>query len=65
MKQNTTVTEFEHFVEKFCKYLDPQIQPVCPLLIEQVGQEVIDVLIERENPTVVCQQIKLCNSTRI
>ncbi|KAL9653526.1 hypothetical protein ABK040_012553 [Willaertia magna] len=59
----TTVNEVIKIATKICPYLDPEIRAVCPLLIEQMGPEIVEVILERENPQVVCTTLHFCNAT--
>ena len=66
--ENTTEQELFALVDKICPFLDPQIASVCPAMVEQMGPIVLQALVERENPEVLCTQLKFCdkkNSTRV
>lgn len=52
--RNSTVDDLEKFLDLVCPFLQPDYRIVCPMMIKAFGQEIVDLLIERENPTHIC-----------
>ncbi|KAG2374160.1 hypothetical protein C9374_010997 [Naegleria lovaniensis] len=59
---NITAQEVIKLATKICPYLQPEIQPVCPLLVKQMTPEILEILVTRENPHVLCQQLGACKN---
>ncbi|KAL0491341.1 prosaposin [Acrasis kona] len=59
--KDTTVAKAVNLISNtICPHLEPKIKAVCPRIIAQFGPTVFEVLIERENPTVLCRMMRLC-----
>ncbi|KAF0981287.1 hypothetical protein FDP41_012547 [Naegleria fowleri] len=62
---NITAEEVIKLATKVCPYLQPEIQPVCPLLIKQMTPEILEILVTRENPHVLCAQLGACKNETV
>jgi hypothetical protein len=60
--QNSTIGFIEKEIKLVCPYLQREYRDVCPLLIDQMAPEIVQVLLTRENPEVVCKMIGLCSA---
>ncbi|KAJ4459565.1 putative Proactivator polypeptide [Paratrimastix pyriformis] len=63
LTQAKTEEEIVKAVEQVCSRLPGFIQGPCHDLIEQYGPEIIQLLVDKENPQTICTQIKLCNKS--
>jgi hypothetical protein len=60
LEQNSTIHYVEEQVKRVCVYMRDEYRAVCGKMIEQMTPEIIQILIQRENPKVVCSQLALC-----
>ncbi|KAL0490184.1 saposin-related protein [Acrasis kona] len=60
VKESTVAKAVDIISNTVCPHLEPKIKAVCPKIIAQFGPTVFKVLIERENPTVLCRMMRLC-----
>jgi len=49
-------------VEQVCSILPSQYQSECDTLIQEYGQEIIQVLINKLSPQILCSTIGLCST---
>jgi hypothetical protein len=59
---NGTAQQLEVYLNKLCFVLPDLLQAQCVMLVAQLP-DIIKQLAEQEPPKVVCQQIKMCNSS--
>lgn len=59
VESSTTEAEIEQGLERICNILPKKYQPVCELAKTQVPA-LLELLIAKETPEVICQQLKLC-----
>eukprot|EP00762_Andalucia_godoyi_P002373 ANDGO_02749.mRNA.1 hypothetical protein DICPUDRAFT_57722 len=57
---STTETDIEKFVDLVCPFIPKADQAVCPAMIAQMAPIILESLVRKENPTVVCTAIRLC-----
>ncbi|KAL0220993.1 hypothetical protein RCL1_000847 [Eukaryota sp. TZLM3-RCL] len=60
ISEESTRQEIIAIVEQVCNFVPASLQPTCKLLVEQYGNLIIDLLVERFPGTAVCQMIGLC-----
>ncbi|KAL0224959.1 hypothetical protein RCL1_002871 [Eukaryota sp. TZLM3-RCL] len=60
ISEETTRQEIIGFVEQVCNFVPASLNPTCKLLVEQYGNLIIDLMVERYSANVVCQMIGLC-----
>ena len=49
-------------VEKVCKVFPKSLVPTCQAFVETYGPQLIEALLKKETPEVICQQIRACVS---
>jgi len=59
---NSTEAEILAFAENICKVLPTQYRPICLSLVDVYIPQVIQELINKEDPATVCTAISLCSS---
>ncbi|KAL0225496.1 hypothetical protein RCL1_003408 [Eukaryota sp. TZLM3-RCL] len=60
VSEETTRQEIIGFVEQVCNFVPASLNPTCKLLVEQYGNLIIDLMVERFSAPVVCQMIGMC-----
>ncbi|KAL0231078.1 hypothetical protein GEMRC1_010483 [Eukaryota sp. GEM-RC1] len=60
LEDHTTRDEIIHFVEGVCTYVPESLRAVCVSMIDQYGNLIIDMLVERYPADVVCQAVGAC-----
>jgi len=59
--KNSTEQEIIKVTEKVCQYLPSSYQPICVLVFEQYGAEIVTQLVAKVlDPTQVCDAVHLC-----
>lgn len=61
--QNSSEAAIVAAVDKVCTILPSAMQGLCTTLINTYGPQIIQGFLNKETPTVICQQIKLCTSS--
>eukprot|EP00003_Mantamonas_plastica_P025549 TRINITY_DN5029_c0_g2_i2.p2 TRINITY_DN5029_c0_g2~~TRINITY_DN5029_c0_g2_i2.p2 ORF type:complete len:471 (-),score=146.41 TRINITY_DN5029_c0_g2_i2:236-1648(-) len=65
ISNNSTEQEIIAAVEKVCGFLPKTIRSECDSLVETYGQQIINMLLQKENPQTICTQLGLCKSTAV
>lgn len=60
---NYTVSKIEDALDKVCSILPKTYRGLCDQLIETYTPELIDFIIQKESPDVICELIKVCDSS--
>eukprot|EP01027_Heterolobosea_sp_BB2_P002773 GEZU01004166.1.p1 GENE.GEZU01004166.1~~GEZU01004166.1.p1 ORF type:complete len:483 (+),score=187.36 GEZU01004166.1:713-2161(+) len=63
LQQNTTEQELEKFFDKICLALPATFQDACVAIIADYEPMLIQLLLNGEQPSKVCAEIKLCDQT--
>ncbi|KAN0042341.1 hypothetical protein ACTFIV_004904 [Dictyostelium citrinum] len=63
IKSNATETEIINKVEGLCKFIPSGLQATCDSLISNYGEQLIQMIINKESPSTLCSQIGLCSSS--
>ncbi|KAN0009644.1 hypothetical protein ACTFIU_006941 [Dictyostelium citrinum] len=63
IEKNSSVVYVEGELEKVCKFAPSEYQATCDSLITAYGGELIQLLINKEPASTVCDQIDLCTSS--
>ena len=62
---NYTVTKIEDALDKVCSILPKTYRGLCDQLIETYTPELIDFILQKESPEVICELIKVCEPASI
>lgn len=65
IESNKTVTEIEELVDELCAILGDGFEEVCDAIVEIGVIKVIEWINVYENPTIVCQQLGLCDTVDV
>eukprot|EP01028_Stygiella_incarcerata_P007826 TRINITY_DN327_c0_g1_i3.p1 TRINITY_DN327_c0_g1~~TRINITY_DN327_c0_g1_i3.p1 ORF type:complete len:823 (-),score=203.69 TRINITY_DN327_c0_g1_i3:237-2705(-) len=55
-----TEEQILHEVEKICSILPAKLQQPCNGMIEDYGEAIINLLLTKETPDIICEQLSLC-----
>jgi saposin len=65
VSSNSTETEIIDALEKVCTYLPSSIQSACDDLVAMYGPEILQLLVNKEDPATICTQLTLCKSSKV
>jgi saposin len=60
LEQNATEQQILHFLEGVCLLFPSQLRPQCRAFVDQEGRDLIQLLIQKFPPNVVCAQLGFC-----
>jgi saposin len=63
--QNSTQQSVIEYVDNICTYLPQELITECDTLVSEETPRMIDLILQAESPTTVCQAIKLCKKQEI
>ncbi|EGC37405.1 hypothetical protein DICPUDRAFT_97263 [Dictyostelium purpureum] len=61
--KNKTQSEIETELEKVCNLVSPNLKSTCDNIVMAYTETIIKLIIMKENPSTICQQIKICPQT--
>lgn len=62
---NYTVSKIEGALEKVCGLLPKSYTSLCDNLVESYTPEIINFIIQKESPDVICKLLKVCETTEV
>lgn len=62
LSSNATETEVEHYLDVVCDDVFGSYAKMCETLVAQYYPELVQYLMNKENPTVVCDELGFCTS---
>ncbi|KAH9498380.1 hypothetical protein Btru_008134, partial [Bulinus truncatus] len=65
LKENATEAEIEAILEKVCDILPGNLKQQCDSLVQQYGPVIIQLLLQKLDPSQVCTAIGLCTSNTV
>lgn len=65
LSSNATETEIITFVSTVCNLFPGAFKQECHNFIAQEGQALIQLLLQKETPSVICSQLGLCSSSKL
>jgi len=65
LEQNSTEQQIIKFVESVCILFPQSFRQMCESFIEQEGESLIQLLVQKETPDVVCTQLGVCSSSSL
>ncbi|KAM9964205.1 hypothetical protein ACTFIW_005866 [Dictyostelium discoideum] len=63
VEKNSSIVYVEGELEKVCKFAPSEYQATCDSLVTAYGAELVQLLINKEPASTVCNQIDLCTSS--
>eukprot|EP00029_Vermamoeba_vermiformis_P006925 TRINITY_DN284_c0_g1_i1.p1 TRINITY_DN284_c0_g1~~TRINITY_DN284_c0_g1_i1.p1 ORF type:complete len:210 (-),score=55.03 TRINITY_DN284_c0_g1_i1:653-1282(-) len=65
LESNATETQIINFVASVCNLFPGAFKQQCHDFIAQEGQSLIQLLLQKETPSVICAQLGLCSSAKL
>ncbi|KAK5582475.1 hypothetical protein RB653_004060 [Dictyostelium firmibasis] len=60
LHSNKTQGQIEQELEKLCNMVSPRYQPTCDSIVSVYTTQIIELIINKETPELICKQIKIC-----
>ncbi|KAL0223104.1 hypothetical protein P9112_002494 [Eukaryota sp. TZLM1-RC] len=60
ISDETTEEQIIEFVEQVCNFVPQSMKVICRTMIEEYGHKIIEMMVDRFPPNVVCEAIHLC-----